>query len=92
MGYSCSTAASEKLDQINAHCVRSTGMSNVWKNDKGVKYFHQMSRTEHDCGKITGTIMRCISETHIVSAGGFCISGDGEIVRFPGLPFKKLGL
>lgn len=84
MGYSCSAKASEVLACITEYCVKSTGSSNTWVNENGVKFFFETGR-EQDDGAITGSVHKFIDDRMCVRAGTFKIDASGKIVRFAGL-------
>lgn len=89
MGYSCSRKASIRLEQVikflqNLH-GNPTNSSNSW----GEGYFYEIGRENVD-GSITGKVMKPIPNKpgYCISAGGFKIDPNGDIVRFPTLQKK----
>lgn len=82
MGWSCNAEAGYALDRVKDACVRSTGCSNVWE-ERGQRFFFEVSRTEHYDGAITGSVWRSVSETTCRRAGTFRIEGDGTVSRGP---------
>lgn len=69
MGWSCSKAASDVANKWSQACVAATGNSNTFVVG-GVRFFFEISRTEHPDGAITGTIMKEVpapAETRIVT-------------------------
>jgi hypothetical protein len=90
MGWSCSAAAGETLRKIVDVCVKTYKMANVFYVNN-TRYMFEESRREYDDGRITGQILRFEegSETRASRVGGFCIGGDGSIVRGPAF-FKQV--
>lgn len=84
MGWSCAHNAGIALDKMMAACVKSTGMSNCWK-DKGYTFYFEASRKEHMDGSVTGTVSRfCNTEmTRSIQVGYFKIDPSGKMVRGP---------
>jgi hypothetical protein len=87
MGWSCRADAHETMQKWTAACVAQTGSQNEFDAD-GVRYFWELSRTEHDDGAITGTIMRVTEKRPdgsmmAVKCGSFRINPDGTIGRAP---------
>lgn len=89
MGYSCARKASIRLEQVikflqNLH-GNPTNSSNSW----GEGYFYEIGRENVD-GSITGKVMKPIPNKpgYCISAGGFKIDPNGDIVRFPTLQKK----
>lgn len=87
MGWSCAAKAGDVLRRWTEACVEQTGSQNVFE-DRGRRYFFEVSRTEHGDGAITGSVHR---ETHrdgdrvfCQRAGTFRINGDGSVARAPG--------
>jgi len=68
-------------------CISQTGFQNVWVKD-GTKYMYETSRTEHNDGRITGTIYRYVGDDRIVKAGRFNIGANGRIHIFNHCPLK----
>jgi len=88
MGWSCAKDADDTMQKWTAACIAQTGSQNVYKAG-GQTYFWDISRTEHDDGAITGTILRMEGNgdingvNHAYRAGTFRINGDGTIARAP---------
>lgn len=85
MGYSCRADAGMVLDRWTEFCIKSSGMSNVYK-DGNESYMIEMSRREHKDGRITGKIWRNFEDngrTMCSPIGSFMISPNGQTVRAP---------
>lgn len=87
MGWSCSAAAARVLDAFTAYCVRSTGMTNVWKQGE-VCYMIEVDRKEFRSGAITGEILRMESadpkgEGRAFHISNVKISGAGIVTQGP---------
>lgn len=82
MGWSCRADAGNVLDKMSAACVASTGMSNTWEHN-GVRYFFEISRTEHADGAITGSVCKFVGKDLCRKSGSIRIEGDGTITRAP---------
>lgn len=87
MSWSCSSQAHSTLNIIQSMCISQTGFQNVWVKD-GTKYMYETSRTEHNDGRITGTIYRYIGDDRIVKAGRFNIGANGRIHIFNHCPLE----
>ena len=82
MGWSCRADAAKTYDKWDKHCRETTGSSNVFV-DKGVRFFFEGDRVEHEDGAITGEVFKFVSEDKVVDAGTFRINGDGSVARAP---------
>ncbi len=87
MGWSCRADAAETMHKWTAACVAQTGSQNVYRVG-GREYFWDVSRTEHDDGAITGTIIVITEKRPDGSSlgrrvGSFRINGDGTVRRAP---------
>lgn len=83
MGWSCSEAASERLDALTRFCVSQTGSQNVYL-DRGVRHFFEPSRREHSDGAVTGSFyLLAPPGEHCVKKGTFRIEGNGRFSRGP---------
>lgn len=93
MGWSCSSAASARLDAISSWIVLNgnmDGSQNSWKDPRtGERYFFESSRREHSDGAITGSIWKFVGENSVVKSGSFKIERDGRISRGPAF-FKTI--
>lgn len=90
MGWSCAAKAS----------LVEHALSTILKEKHGVEGsnglpgggFWEISRKEHADGSITGTVWKSVpapagkTGKYVNKAGSFKITGEGKIVRFPGLP------
>jgi hypothetical protein len=77
MGYSCTTIASMTLDAL-VEIIRDTDASNVYRGR-----FFERGRENSD-GAITGTIWKYVDADHVRREGGYKITAEGKILRFPG--------
>lgn len=82
MGWSCATAAAYSLDAMKDVCVAQTGTSNVYE-EKGTKFFFEVSRREYADGAITGSIYKFLPDERCRKSGSFRIEGDGTFTRGP---------
>lgn len=89
MGYCYSQAAGRVMDKWTEFCVKSTGSSNTWIDEKGNKYFFEITRKDQPDYGICGTIHKMIPGTEkgdsymAKPCGSFRINGDGTIARAP---------
>ena len=77
MGYSCTAVASMTLDAL-VEIIVDTDASNVYRGR-----FFERGRENSD-GAITGTIWKFVDVDHVKREGGYKITADGKILRFPG--------
>ena len=87
MGWSCRAEASKVMHKWTHACVEQTNSQNVFRVGAD-EYFWEISRTEHDDGAITGTIVRVVEKRPDGSStcrkvGTFRIDGDGTVKRAP---------
>ena len=89
MGYSCRTDAMRTLERLQtAHRVEDS--NNVFQVPPSAhKYFWEIGQENAD-GRITGRVFQFVdTDTDtVIPAGRFCISPDGRVIRFPGIPRK----
>lgn len=98
MGYSCSKAATERVEAILNHLVKNfpaidksdsrpaRPVSNGWTIE-GREYFFQQSRVEHADGSITGTVYenrfyKPTQDMRSFKVGSVQIEGDGTVTRW----------
>ena len=86
MGYSCTARAAYALDAITALITETGGhgSSNMW-NHGGASYFYERGRETSD-GAIVGSVWKMNEDGTAHRGGGFKISSDGDVVRFPNVP------
>lgn len=83
MGWSCRKEVGDTLDKLQAACVRSTGMSNVW-NVMGTRYMFELDSREYSDGRATGDVMKfCPApmENYAVKVGRFTIRANGSLSK-----------
>jgi hypothetical protein len=88
MGYSCTAKASfvrEAIEDIIKFLpdTPKNAPSNFIRV-AGVEGFWEIGGERPD-GSITGSVFKSVDENHCRKVGGFKISSDGRIERFPGL-------
>lgn len=82
MGWSARADACDTFDAWARACVAQTGSSNVYEDARGVRYFFERGREQAD-GAITGRVFRFVGDDRAERAGGFRISPDGDVDRWP---------
>ena len=86
MGWSCTQKAGTTTDAWAAACVKSTGSSNVWEvsvSNRAVRYFYEISDTEHADGAITGKIWKFVGKDRCKPVSAFRVEPDGRVSRAP---------
>ena len=87
MGYSCRTDAMRTLERLQA-AYQAEDSSNVFQVPPSLhKYFWEIGQENAD-GRITGRVFQFVGADSVIPAGRFCISPDGRVIRFPGIPRK----
>lgn len=103
MGYGMTQAAAKSLETIKEVYGATTAGSNEILMKGGLWGFFEESRKDQPDGGICGTVRRELkasehaywkergheTEGTTLSAGSFKISGDGKVVRFPGIPVAE---
>lgn len=85
MGYSCTAAAMNKLEEIVAKQESAPGgPSNGWRFN-GADYFYEIGAEQAD-GSVVGEVWRNFGKTCSL-AGKFKINPNGEVKRFPVVAF-----
>lgn len=88
MGFSYRTDAGRVEKAWQEGCRAQTGSSNTFE-DKGVRYFYELSRRDQPDGGICGTIWKSVPPPvgkdgdYYSKVGTFKIDGNGNIVRAP---------
>jgi hypothetical protein len=86
MGYSCRKDANNTLDRLTQYYREHGEKSSNTFHAIGKKYFWEIGKENSD-GAITGKVNECTADdTQAFYIGGFRISPDGEVERFPRLP------
>lgn len=98
MGWSCRADAAHTMDAISRACVAQTGSSNTWRAETGTDpryepqsftgrqagtHFWEVSRREHEDGRITGTVFAMLPDGYCRKVGSITISPDGTVTRAP---------
>lgn len=80
MGWSCTAAASRRLDSWRAVCVASTGSQNSWMTDRG-RLFYELGAERVD-GGIGGDVW-AFDDVGGLPVGFFVIEHDGTVSEWP---------
>jgi len=90
VGWSCARDAGATTDAWSAACIAQTGSQNVWEQGGGpaefnmaVRYFFEISNTEHADGAITGKIFRFVGVDSCRPVSSFRVEPDGRVSRAP---------
>ena len=81
MGWSCTAAASRRLDSWRGVCVASTGSQNVYKVPGGERRVWELDGIEHADGAITGVVWSF--DFGGMSLGQFRVDPDGTVSAWP---------
>lgn len=86
MGWSCRAEADKVVKGWSALCRAQTDTQDRFCVS-GAQYFWTISRTEHDDGAITGSVLKITRSEGdsfwAVKVGSFRIDGDGKLSRAP---------
>lgn len=87
MGFGARTSALDTLDRIKDLPARDGAEKSEARGSNAMPFpgFYEMDRVDLTDGGVTGEVMRFTDSSHARSIGQFNISGDGKVLRFPGL-------
>jgi len=106
MGYGYTQSAGKTLEYISdAYHAKGDASSNTITLNGGLWGFYEVTTRDQADGGISGSVHRSltekekeywkarglkVSDTAVIKAGSFKISGSGKVVRFAGLPVKEI--
>lgn len=81
MGWSCTRAAGDTMQEWVDECLKQTQSQNVYRNRRGDKQFWEHDRVEHADGAITGEIWRYNGNNNCIRVCGFRIEPNGDVLQ-----------